>query len=422
MKYKLVDMTSYSRDGEWGASEAAVGLTECLVIRGTDFSGARNGHISSIPKRFIRDKILDRKRLQVDDIVIETAGGTKSQPTGRTLFVGTRILEKSCFPVTCASFSRFIRIDSSKAHPSFIFWCLQNLYLTGEIEKYQVQHTGVSRFQYSRFASEYEFHLPELSEQKAIASILSTLDDKIELNHQMNQTLEQLAQAIFKSWFIDFDPVRAKAEGKKPIGMTEEVAALFPNKFEETELGMIPKGWGLKQLGDVLELSYGKALKECDRVKGPYPVMGSNGQIGLHSEFLVNGPGIVVGRKGNPGTVVWVESNFYPIDTTFYVVPKSSIPLLFLYHSLCNQDLQVICADSAVPGLSRKIAYGNQIVIPPSNISDCFAGLVRDFYAKIQMNNKLINLLSELRNTLLPKLISGEIRVKQAEKLISEVV
>ena len=142
-----------------------------------------------------------------------------------------------------------------------------------------------------------EAALPDLSEQRAIAHILGTLDDKIELNRRMNETLEEMARVLFKSWFVDFDPVRAKMEGRD-TGLPPDVAALFPDRLVESELGEIPEGWAVKELGECIELAYGKALKADDRKGGSIPVYGSNGQVGWHDKKLVAGPGIVVGRKG----------------------------------------------------------------------------------------------------------------------------
>ena len=141
--------------------------------------------------------------------------------------------------------------------------------------------------------------------------------------------------------------------------MDPEVAALFPDKLVDSELGEIPEGWEVKILGNLLELTYGKALKADNRKQdGETPVYGSNGQVGWHNMSLVRGPGIVVGRKGNPGTVTWAHSNFFPIDTTFYVVPKNDKNILyFLYFALKSQNLSSLAADSAVPGLNRNLAY-----------------------------------------------------------------
>jgi len=223
----------------------------------------------------------------------------------------------------------------------------------------------------------------------------------------MNKTLEAIARAIFKSWFIDFDPVNAKAEGREPVGMNPETAALFPDSFQDSPLGKIPKGWKTETLDDVLSLEYGKALKASIRQPGDIPVYGSNGQIGWHDEALVQGPGIVIGRKGNPGTVLWVASDFFPIDTTFYVVLKERITSLqYLFHALYGQDLASLAADSAVPGLNRNIVYQNMIVLPPSPLVGMFDGVVENVSGAI-FNNSCENLAAaKIRDSLLPKLLS----------------
>lgn len=260
-----------------------------------------------------------------------------------------------------------------------------------------------------------EIKLPSLPEQRAIARILGSLDDKIEANRRMNQTLEEMARAIFKSWFVDYDPVRAKAEGRGPAGMDAETAALFPDGFEESEGRVVPKGWKVKNVGDVLVLAYGKALKEGNRNFGGIPVFGSNGQIGWHDEKLVEGPGIIVGRKGNPGFVTWSPTDFYSIDTTFYVILKDSCKSMhYVFHTLRLQDLASLGADSAVPGLNRNLAYLNQIVVPSSKILEIFDKNVEVLNAMIHANKEQSSNLSEISDAILPKLLSGEISIKEA--------
>ena len=253
--------------------------------------------------------------------------------------------------------------------------------------------------------------LPPLHEQRAIAHILGTLDDKIELNRKMNETLEAMARAIYKSWFVDFDPVRAKAAGRAPA-VPNEIADLFQDSFEDSELGEIPKGWHTDTLGNILELAYGKALKAAVRRPGPIPVFGSNGQVGWHNEKLTEGPGIVVGRKGNPGIVTWVHTDFFPIDTTFYVVPKGECrSLYFLFYALQAEDLASLGADSAVPGLNRNLAYMNEQVVPPPDVLNAFDKQVQPLFKRIYQNTKESSTLAALRDTLLPKLISGKLYV-----------
>ena len=263
---------------------------------------------------------------------------------------------------------------------------------------------------------------PPLPEQRAIAHVLGTLDDKIELNRRMNETLESMARALFKSWFVDFAPVRAKMAGRD-TGLPKHLADLFPDRLVDSELGEIPEGWEVKALGDLLELAYGKALKADSRHDGDIPVYGSNGEVGWHDKRLVQGPGIVVGRKGNPGVVTWVTTDFFPIDTTFYVVPKDSNQnLYFLFYALKGQDLPSIAADSAVPGLNRNLAYMNKQVMPVAQIVEHFNGYVGPIFARSHCLEAESRPLAFLRDALLPKLISGETRLRDADKQAEAVI
>ena len=261
--------------------------------------------------------------------------------------------------------------------------------------------------------SRLEITLPPLAEQRAIAVVLGALDDKIELNRRMNATLEATARALFQSWFVDFDPVRAKLDGRQPVGMDVATAALFPASFVETELGHIPHGWEVKTLVEVIELAYGKPLKAEDRKNGLVCVYGANGPIGWHDEKLVSGPGIVVGRKGNPGVVTWAHGDFYPIDTSFYVEPKGECrSLYFLYYALSLHNLANLSADSAVPGLNRNHAYMSKQIIPSQPVLTAFDFQIAPIFASIHANEEQSRTLATLRDTLLPKLLSGEIKAK----------
>ena len=274
-------------------------------------------------------------------------------------------------------------------------------------------YTNVSK---SRF-SNIEITFPALPEQRAIAHILGALDDKIELNRRMNETLEEMARALFKSWFVDFEPVRAKMEGRwrrgeSLPGMPAELYDVFPDGMVDSELGEIPARWGVAALGDLIELAYGKALKADNRRSGTIPVYGSNGQVGWHDEKLVAGPGIVVGRKGNPGVVTWVHADFFPIDTTFYVVPRvRNWGLPFLFFALTTQDLPAISADSAVPGLNRNLAYMNKQVVPSGLILDEFNDCAGAIFRSCHLLKKESSTLAAQRDALLPRLVSGEIGV-----------
>ncbi len=241
-----------------------------------------------------------------------------------------------------------------------------------------------------------EIDLPPFPVQRRIASILSSIDDKIKLNHQTNQTLEAIMQAIFKEWFVCFDFPGATS-----------------NK-QSTELGEIPKEWRIGKLGDVCDLIYGKALKADTRVEGEYAVVGSSGIVGSHNQYLVEGPGIVIGRKGTIGEVVWLHKSFYPIDTTFYIKDNlGSNALYYHYFLLKAQDFKKIMSDSAVPGLNRNQAMDNLVVIPDLNIIREFGRICKAFFDMIYNNEEQNRMLIQLRDTLLPKLMKGEIPIPE---------
>jgi type I restriction enzyme S subunit len=244
--------------------------------------------------------------------------------------------------------------------------------------------------------------LPPLSIQRRIAEILGRLDDKIDVNRRINRTLEAMAQALYRHWFVDFGPFR-------------------DGEFVESELGAIPKGWEVGRVEDLLELAYGKGLPERARIPGPFPVMGSSGAVGRHVESLVAGPGIVVGRKGTIGKLTWVEEAFWPIDTTYYVVPiRPVVSFEYLHHLLGDLDLKSRNADSAVPGLNRNDAYRLPVVVPPDEVLEGFNRVVKPWFARIQVSQRDIAALAATRDYLLPKLLSGEVEVRAVGAAVHE--
>jgi type I restriction enzyme, S subunit len=187
--------------------------------------------------------------------------------------------------------------------------------------------------------------IPYVSIQKKIAAVLSAYDDLIENNDRRITLLEKMAEEIYREWFVRLR---------------------FPGHEQATFHKGIPESWEIKKLEDIVELAYGKALKSEDRISGNYPVFGSSGVVGTHKDYLVKSPGIIVGRKGNVGSVHWSERDFYPIDTVYYI--KSSLSFYFLFFLL--QSLNFINNDAAVPGLNRNQAYSNKFYLPSQSLID----------------------------------------------------
>ena len=404
----LKELLDFTRDGEWGKGESSDDLVEMAVIRGTDFLSVRRGDISTVPRRFIPRKAAERKVLMPGDILIETAGGTKDQPTGRTVYLSERIFEALPVPVTCASFSRFLRVKRKLVNPQYLFLYLQSIYSTGEMLPYHIQHTGVARFQYTDFASQWQVPLPPLEEQAEIADTLSIFDDKIELNRRMNEALEAMARAIFKDWFVDFGPIRAKAEGRAPY-LAAELWDLFPDTLDDEDK---PVGWEVRKLEDFVELAYGKSLPAKKRKPGNVAVYGSGGLAGTHDTALVEGPAVIVGRKGTVGSLYWEDGPAFPIDTVFYVVPRIG-SILFSYHLLASYPLRDMNTDAAVPGLNRGNAYRLEFPQPASELISAFEDMAGALWKRRAENLKETETMTQTRDLLLPKLISGEIRLAE---------
>lgn len=232
--------------------------------------------------------------------------------------------------------------------------------------------------------------LPKIEVQNKIILILSSYDYLIENNNRRIAILEEMAQRLYREWFVHFH---------------------FPGyenaKMVESEIGLIPEDWTVCELGNFINLKYGKALKKEIRDGGKIPVYGSSGVVGFHSEHLSGGPGIILGRKGNVGSVYFSHNSFYPIDTVYYV--ESSLSIFFLYYLLKNAVF--ISGDSAVPGLNREVALRTKVLLPCETIIEKFGLACKRFMDGTFILETQNENLSKTRNHLLFGLISGDIDV-----------
>lgn len=287
---------------------------------------------------------------------------------------------------------------------------------------------------------EAEILVPPLTEQKAIASVLGALDDKIENNRRMNETLEEIARAIFKSWFVDFDPVHAKAAGNAPAHMNAETAALFPNSFGNDGL---PNGWRFSTIEANGVVITGKtpSTKRPEYYGNEYPfikipnmasvwvtetetALSEAGHLTQSNKLLPKGT-VIVSCIASPGEVSIVSKPSHTNQQVNAVVPNEDCPTSWLYCALANLRPEIIgmaSGGSVTPNLNKG-DFSHIKVIHPSNALMCsFDKNVRSLFDKILSNEDENQILTELRDTLLPKLMSGEIRVKDAEREVEAAV
>ena len=257
----------------------------------------------------------------------------------------------------------------------------------------------------------FEMETPSLHTQTTIADHLGAFDDKIDVNSRISKSLESIARTIFKSWFVDFDPVRAKAEGKKPLGMDDETAALYPDSFEDTKLGETPRGWRIGRLDDLLVLQRGFDLPVKARTPGKFPIISAGGESGSHNEYKAKGPGVVVGRSGLLGGVFFVNDEFWPLNTTLWIKEYKRSAPHHGYFLLQTIDYESFNAGSAVPTLNRNHIHPMPAVLPPRELVEKFAEIAGPIFLTLRALRDQSLTLGDIRDTTLPKLLSGEIRI-----------
>lgn len=238
----------------------------------------------------------------------------------------------------------------------------------------------------------FKVDVPDLVIQRKIAAILSAYDDLIENNLKRIKLLEEMAQITYEEWFV-----RMKFPGHETAQWDKETG--------------LPDGWAKIPLGNMMIFHYGKGLRSHEKREGKVPIYSSAGIFGYHDVSLVDAPGIIVGRKGNVGSVFWSQEPFFPMDTTYYVESKES--LYFAYFAL--KSVEFINNDAAVPGLNRNAAYAMKIISPISELIDRFEEKVKSTFITVFNLKKQNELLREAREILLPRLMTGVIDVDQVE-------
>jgi len=334
-----------------------------------------------------------------------------------------------------------LRPNCKRADPRYLLYALQSKKVQQEIGVNEGTGSTVSNLRIPLLEA-LPIPTRSLPEQRAIAHILGTLDDKIELNRRMNETLEALARALFKSWFVDFDPVRAKAEGRDP-GLPPPLADLFPDSFVDSELGEIPKGWGVRSVGDAVSLSR-DALDPGDYAtetfdhfsipafdSGRVPACDSGDSIKSQKFVVVDG--CVLVSKLNPATPrVWMAPS---ASTRRQVASTEFLVCVGNKTKVMSREL-IYCLASSAPFIEYLTAHATgtsnshqrvrtqdfleyQWARPQTLLCETFTKLVNPLFARIGNIRNQSDSLAALRDTLLPKLISGELRVKDAETMVA---
>ncbi len=432
-EWKIATLSNLSVKTSYGYTASAKGTqenNEPKFLRITDIQG---GIVNweNVPYCEIDNNKLDGYKLNYGDIVVARTGNS----------TGENYIFNSTETAVFASYLIRYVIDQNKAHPKFIWYQMRSNRWIGFINN--VKGGSAQAGANAKTMGEFECVLPPLPTQKKIAHILSTLDDKIELNRKMNETLEAIAQALFKSWFVDFDPVHAKAEAKSEqelevaastLGISKEILDLFPSEFEESEMGMIPLGWEVKPLKDFGQVITGKTpstkKKENYGVKYPFitiPDMHNQTFIVNTARYLSEEGHCVQSNKLIPKNslmvsciatvgLVSISSEDSHTNQQINSIICSENNLYFLYCMLSSITDKLIMyggAGTATLNVNKNIFENIRVIKPVDILLDKFLELVKPMFEQILANAKEIQTLQKTRDTLLPKLLSGELDVSK---------
>ena len=420
--------------------EAGVELIDCLHKTPRDAGGGypyvakpqmRTGRIdfSADPRRISREdyeKWTAKAMPREHDVILSrrcNPGETAHVPGGVEFALGQNLV--------------LLRADGAHVHPPFLRWLARGPEWWAQVS--QFLNVGAV-FDSLRCADvpKFELPIPPLPEQRAIANVLGTLDDKIELNRRMSETLEAMARALFKSWFVGFDPVRAKAEGRDP-GLPEHLAALFPDRFEESELGEIPAGWRVGPILEHAELLSGGTPRtaRADYWGGGVPWASAKDvsqcgesvllatertitEVGLResaTQLIPKLATVVVARGATTGRMVLFGREMAMNQTCYALVSKFGAPLaLHCQFGCVVRELVHAAHGSVFDTITTRTFQNSRVILPPPRLLAVFEQRAAPLFDRVIAAIQESRTLAAIRDALLPKLVSGEIRVPDVER------
>ena len=417
--------------GELFAESTRNGLTRPKAVRGSGVKMVNMGELFAHSR--LRNVPMDRvplRQSEAERLLLENGDLLFARQSLVLEGAGKcSIFLRDDEPVTFESHVTRVRLDQKKAHPGYYFYYLQSHHGRSAIRSIVEQGAGASGIRGSDLAT-LEVQWRPLPEQRAIAHILATLDDKIELNRRMNETLEAMARALFKSWFVDFDPVRAKMEGRD-TGLPQHIADLSPDRLVESELGEIPEGWEVSPLDEIAVFQNGLALQKyrpqvnekrmpvvkIAQLRSGKTDSGEWATSNIRPECIIDDGDVVFSWSGSLMVTVWCSGRA-ALNQHLFKVTSKRFPKWFFLHNVRSHlpDFQTIAAGKATTmgHIKRHHLSDAKCTVPDSCLLAAANGPLAAMFERSVSANIQSRTFVALRDTLLPKLISGELRVKDA--------
>ena len=382
---KIKDVISEVKSGDWGKGSPTENYTtEVLCVRGADIPELCKGNVGKMPQRFIHNKKATSKILSANNLIIEISGGSPTQSTGRIALISDKILSRYSKPLICSNFCKAITATGIQPEYLFNYWLY--LYNKDAMFPYENGTTGIKNLDFNSFIQEQDISIPDIKTQQKIVSILSSIDEKIETNKRINDNLEEQAKALFKSWFVDSDR----------------------NEWVHYELGDITL---ITAGGDRPSKYTNKKTIEC------YVPIYSNGidnegLYGYTNVAKIHEESITISARGTIGYVCLRLEPYVPIVRLISIIPnKKELSAKYLYLWALTQN--ITGTGTTQQQLTVPIFRKTPISIPSDTKLKQFNSIADPLFSQIESNKKENIKLSTLRDTLLPKLMSGELSVEE---------
>ena len=382
---KIKDVISEVKSGDWGKDSPTENYTtEVLCVRGADIPELCKGNVGKIPQRFIHNKKATSKILSANNLIIEISGGSPTQSTGRIALISDKILSRYSKPLICSNFCK--AITATGVQPEYLFNYWLYLYNKDAMFSYENGTTGIKNLDFNSFIQEQDISIPDIKTQQKIVSILSSIDEKIETNKRINDNLEEQAKALFKSWFVDFDR----------------------NEWVHCELGDITL---ITAGGDRPSKYTNKKTIECH-----VPIysngIDNEGLYGYTNVAKIHEESITISARGTIGYVCLRLEPYVPIVRLISIIPnKKELSAKYLYLWALTQN--ITGTGTTQQQLTVPIFRKTPISIPSDTKLKQFNSIADPLFSQIESNKKENIKLSTLRDTLLPKLMSGELSVEE---------
>ena len=418
----LVSQRALSISDGYRVRNVELGAEGIPFVRGGDIG---DGWINTTTIDHIRPEFVDRVRAKLarpGDVAFITKG---------TVGRAGRLRPGQPAVVFAPQVAYWRVLASDVLDAGFLFYLIQSHAFQSALNGVKTHGSMVADYVSISLQHDFVFRFPDIRSQRAIAHILGTLDDKIELNRRMKETLEAMARALFKSWLVDFDPVRAKAEGRDP-GLPKPLADLFPDSFEDSELGEIPKGWRARRVSDVIDFVRGvePGRSGCNEEERGMRFIRVGEVTGKRSSNLFTEAGsesrchpgdILLALDGTPGAVAYYLDGVFSSGIRKLVSRKADLSQCYIWLLATSDGFQKTIREHA-RGTTIQHAGGSveyfRDIDPGAGVGVAFSTVTGSIWERLLGLHRENDCLSVVRNALLPKLISGELRVKDANAFL----